>query len=142
MPLRLFALLLLVAFAVAEEDDPELARAVEDYLDSDLDTVVICYLNQDSLKHARFAVRRLKRIDAALRVGVALWKPGEDEEEPDLKAAVAAGAALNADFLCTDMTTAAIAALTKAPVVPLAAPGKVRARRRLVADRPKVVSLR
>ncbi len=108
----------------------------------DLDTVVICYLNQDSLKHARFAVRRLKRIYAALRVGVALWKPGEDEEEPDLKAAVAAGAALNADFLCTDMTTAAIAALTKAPVVPLAAPGKVRARRRLVADRPKVVSLR
>ncbi|MBB3978236.1 putative PurR-regulated permease PerM [Rhizobium azooxidifex] len=108
----------------------------------DFDTIVICYLNQDSLKHARFAVRRLKRINAALRVGVALWKPGEEEEEPDLKAAVEAGAALNADFLCTDMTTAAIATLTTAPVVPLAVPGKVRARRRLVPDRPKVVNLR
>lgn len=108
----------------------------------DLDTVVICYLNQDSLKHARFAVRRLKRINATLRVGVALWNPGETKEEPDLKAAIEAGTALNADFLCTDMTMAAIASLTKTPVVPLAVSGKVRVRRRLVADRPKVVNLR
>ncbi|MCD2183908.1 AI-2E family transporter [Rhizobium sp. GN54] len=108
----------------------------------DLDTIVICYLNQDSLKHARFAVRRLKRINAALRVGVALWKPEVNEdEEPDLEAAVEAGVSLNADFLCADMTTAAVATLTVAPVVPLAVPDKVRPRRRLVPEREKVVNL-
>ncbi|RVC77344.1 AI-2E family transporter, partial [Mesorhizobium sp. M4A.F.Ca.ET.022.05.2.1] len=38
-----------------------------------IDTVVIGFLNRDSVKHARFLVRRLKRRRPKLRVGIVFW---------------------------------------------------------------------
>ncbi len=38
-----------------------------------VDTVVVGFLNRDSVKHARFLVRRLKRARPALRVGIVFW---------------------------------------------------------------------
>ncbi|TIO89635.1 MAG: AI-2E family transporter, partial [Mesorhizobium sp.] len=40
---------------------------------SGVDTVVIGFLNRDSTKHARFMVRRLKRLKPRLRVGIVSW---------------------------------------------------------------------
>jgi hypothetical protein len=38
-----------------------------------IDTIVVGFLNRDSLKHARFLVRRLKRAKAGLRIGIVFW---------------------------------------------------------------------
>ncbi|NVP55134.1 AI-2E family transporter [Mycoplana rhizolycopersici] len=108
---------------------------------ADLDTIVLCYLNQESTRQARFAVRRFKRISASLRVGVVMWSLDE-QNAGGAEGPGPSGAALDADFLCTGMTAAAIAALTRAPAIPLAPPEKVRSRKRLVPERAKVVSLR
>ena len=46
-----------------------------------VDTVVVGFLNRDSVKHARFLVRRLKRARPALRVGIVFWsKDGDDKK--------------------------------------------------------------
>ncbi len=109
---------------------------------ADLDTIVLCYLNRESTRQARFAVRRFKRIRAGLRVGVVMWSEADEQKKDASASAVPSSVALDADFLCAGMTEAAIAALTQAPPVPLAPPEKVRSRKRLVPERGKVVSLR
>lgn len=92
-----------------------------------VDTVVVGFLNQDSVKHARFLVRRLKRAKADLRVGIALWFKfdGADKEDADNMAKD-----ISADFVASGMVQAALGALASAPPVPLKIVAKRRTRRR------------
>ncbi|TIV02553.1 MAG: AI-2E family transporter, partial [Mesorhizobium sp.] len=60
-----------------------------------VDTVVAGFLNRDSVKHARFLVRRLKRAKSALRVGIVFWS----EDGDDKKTAVELANDINADFV-------------------------------------------
>ncbi|WP_246682428.1 AI-2E family transporter [Mesorhizobium sp. B3-2-1] len=87
------------------------------------DTVVVNFLNQDSVKHARFLVRRLKRAKAALRVGVVLWSgPGNDDNDACEKLATG----INADFVADGMISAVLGALSKSAPVGLKSTAKRR----------------
>lgn len=89
-----------------------------------VDTVVVGFLNRDSVKHGRFLVRRLKRAKPRLRVGVVLWsEPDSDNQEADARLANE----INADFVAHGMVGAVIGALSSAPPVAL----KTTARRRM-----------
>ena len=85
---------------------------------SDVDAVVIGYLNAESATHARYIVRRLKRARRSLRVGVVFWSPAEDALS-DLKLA----ATIGCDFVAHTMREAVIGALS-GPVAAKAAPAK------------------
>ncbi|AEH88803.1 MULTISPECIES: AI-2E family transporter [Mesorhizobium] len=92
-----------------------------------LNAVVIGFLNRNSVKHARFMVRRIKRINPAIRVGVVFWGGnGEDHGETAGKT----GNDINADFIALDMVAAVTGALSRDPAVALKAVAKRRARRR------------
>ncbi|MER9332270.1 AI-2E family transporter [Mesorhizobium sp. M0488] len=92
-----------------------------------LNTVVIGFLNRNSLKHARFMVRRIKRFNPAIRVGVVFWGGnGEDRGEPDGKL----GNDINADFVALDMVNAVTGALSRDPPVGLKTAAKRRVRGR------------
>lgn len=97
-----------------------------------VDTVVVGFLNRDSVKHARFLVRRLKRARPALRVGIVFWsETGNDDKEAAAKLA----GDLNADFVAHDMVDAALGALSNEPPVALKLATKRRLRRRQPAAR-------
>lgn len=97
-----------------------------------VDTVVVGFLNRDSVKHARFLVRRLKRARPALRVGIVFWsETGNDDKEAAAKLA----GDLNADFVAHDMVDAALGALSNEPPVALKLAAKRRLRRRQPAAR-------
>ena len=68
--------------------------------------VVIGYLSARSVTHARYIVRRLKRVRPSLRVGVVLWAPADDPLS-DLKLT----AAIGCDFISRTMRDAVAAAL-------------------------------
>lgn len=103
--------------------DPTGIRRLE--LDA-VDTVVVGFLNRDSVKHARFLVRRLKRAKSALRVGIVFWsKDGDDKET-----AVEMSNDLNADFVAFGMVEAVLGALSSDPPVALKIAAKRRMRRR------------
>ncbi|WP_373424617.1 AI-2E family transporter [Mesorhizobium sp. SARCC-RB16n] len=90
------------------------------------DTVVVNFLNQDSVKHARFLVRRLKRAKVSLRVGVVLWSgPGNDDNDACEKLATG----INADFVADGMISAVLGALSKSAPVGLKSTAKRRPRR-------------
>ncbi|UVK41684.1 AI-2E family transporter [Mesorhizobium sp. AR10] len=92
-----------------------------------VDTVVVGFLNRDSVKHARFLVRRLKRAKPALRVGIVFWsETGNDDKEAGAKLA----GDINADFVAHDMVEAALGALSNDPPVVLKLAAKRRLRRR------------
>ncbi|MBZ9717536.1 hypothetical protein LB519_06710 [Mesorhizobium sp. AD1-1] len=92
-----------------------------------LNAVVIGFLNRNSVKHARFMVRCIKRINPAIRVGVVFWGGnGEDHGETAGKT----GNDINADFIALDMVAAVTGALSRDPAVALKAIAKRRARRR------------
>ncbi len=93
-----------------------------------IDTVVVGFLNRDSIKHARFLVRRLKRAKAGLRIGIVFWS---DAEEGDAwKEGQALAAEISADFVANGMVNAVLGALSPAPAVPLKVVSKRRDRRR------------
>ncbi|RUZ70023.1 AI-2E family transporter, partial [Mesorhizobium sp. M7A.F.Ca.US.003.02.2.1] len=95
-----------------------------------VDTVVVGFLNRDSVKHARFLVRRLKRAKVALRVGIIFWsEAGNDDKEAAAKLAND----INADFVAHSMVDAVRGALSRGPPVAL----KLAAKRRL-GRRPPV----
>lgn len=97
-----------------------------------VDTVVVGFLNRDSVKHARFLVRRLKRARPTLRVGIVFWsETGNDDKEAAAKLA----GDLNADFVAHDMVDAALGALSNEPPVALKLATKRRLRRRQPAAR-------
>ncbi|MBZ9986608.1 AI-2E family transporter [Mesorhizobium sp. BH1-1-5] len=83
-----------------------------------IDSVVIGFLNRQSTQHARFTVRRLKRIKPRLRVGIVLWSEvGND----DAQAAVDLAASMNADFTAFGMVDAVTGALSNKAAVTLKA---------------------
>ncbi|MER8726039.1 AI-2E family transporter [Mesorhizobium sp. M1027] len=91
-----------------------------------VDTVVVGFLNRDSVKHGRFLVRRLKRAKPRLRVGIVLWsEPDSDNQEADARLANE----INADFVAHGMVGAVLGALSSAPPVALKATAKRRMRR-------------
>ncbi len=89
----------------------------------DVQCVVVGFLNDDSLNHARFLVRRLKRAKASLRVGIVIWTDGAAPQ-----AAGRVAEQLNADFVAYGMTDAVTGALADAPAVALK-PTRRKARR-------------
>ncbi|WP_292509069.1 AI-2E family transporter [Mesorhizobium sp.] len=103
--------------------DPASIRRLE--LDA-VDTVVVGFLNRDSVKHARFLVRRLKRAKSALRVGIVFWS----EDGDDKKTAVELANGINADFVAYGMVEAVLGALSSDPPVALKVAAKRRMRRR------------
>jgi len=91
-----------------------------------VDTVAIGFLNRDSVKHARFLVRRLKRRRPKLRVGIVFWsETGND----DSQAAGKQAGDLNADFVAYGMVGAVTGALSTEPPVALKLAVKRRPRR-------------
>ncbi|CAN7665013.1 AI-2E family transporter [Mesorhizobium sp. LjNodule214] len=92
-----------------------------------VDSVVVGFLNRDSVKHARFLVRRLKRARPALRVGIVFWSEAGNN---DSEAAAKLAGDLNADFVAYGMVDAGLGALTDAPPVKLKLAAKRRLRRR------------
>lgn len=81
-----------------------------------IDTVVVGFLNRDSVKHARFLVRRLKRAKAGLRVGIVFWS---EDGSGDKEAALKLAEDINADFVAHGMVDAVIGALSQEPPVVL-----------------------
>ncbi|QKC70693.1 AI-2E family transporter [Mesorhizobium loti] len=92
-----------------------------------IDTVVVGFLNRDSVKHARFLVRRLKRAKAALRVGIVFWS---ETGNGDKEAAARLAEDISADFVAHGMAGAVTGALSKEPPIALKLVAKRRARRR------------
>jgi hypothetical protein len=107
-------------------EHPELEPSRIKRLDvSDANAVVIGYLNPKSVIHARYIVRRLKRISPSLRVGVVFWAPPDDALS-DLKLS----ARIGCDFIARTMRDAITAALTAKPeAAKTAAPLKVARRK-------------
>ncbi|MGX5800660.1 AI-2E family transporter [Bradyrhizobium sp. Arg314] len=95
------------------------------------DAVVIGFLNRQSTQHARFMVRRLKRIKAKLRVGIVFWS---EVGNPDDKAAAELAATLNADFVAFGMVDAVTGALSHKAAIML----KPARRRRQPARRKQL----
>ncbi|AGB45601.1 putative permease [Mesorhizobium australicum WSM2073] len=97
-----------------------------------IDTVVVGFLNRDSIKHARFLVRRLKRAKAALRVGIVFWSQAanEDKEEAEKLARD-----INADFVAHGMVDAVVGALSNEPPIALKLVAKRRMRRQRATSR-------
>ncbi|WP_246685826.1 AI-2E family transporter [Mesorhizobium sp. B2-4-6] len=83
---------------------------------ADVDSVVIGFLNRQSNQHARFMVRRLKRIKPKLRVGIVLWS---EVGNGDAEAAAELAGTLNADFVAFGMVDAVTGALSKKVAVTL-----------------------
>lgn len=91
-----------------------------------VDTVVVGFLNRDSVKHARFLVRRLKRARSALRVGIVFWSKDGDDKKTEVEWAND----INADFVAFGMVEAVLGALSSDPPVALKVAAKRRMRRR------------
>ena len=72
----------------------------------DVDCVVIGFLNASSETHARYMVRRLKRLRRGLRVGVVFWT-GVDNAIEDVKRS----AAIGCDFVAHSLADAVSGAL-------------------------------
>ncbi|TPL83480.1 AI-2E family transporter [Mesorhizobium sp. B2-3-14] len=97
-----------------------------------IDTVVVGFLNRDSIKHARFLVRRLKRAKAALRVGIVFWSQAANE---DKEAAEKLARDINADFVAHGMVDAVVGALSNEPPIALKLVAKRRMRRQRATSR-------
>ena len=95
---------------------------------TELHAIVVSFLNANSLKHARFLVRRLKRARPASRIGIVFWSaPGAEKLDGETADALARD--LNADFVAFGMTDAVLGALSDDPPVPVKAAAKRLARR-------------
>lgn len=94
---------------------------------TDIDTVVIAFLNAGSKAHARQAVRRLKRQKPSLRVGIVI--PGSDGERESPVAAED----IDADFVATGIADAARGALSDGNAVAIRATKRIgRSRERKI----------
>lgn len=98
-----------------------------------LHSVAIAYLNGDSVAHARYMVRRIKRAHKTLRVGVAFWLPPEDHFS-DAKLT----ASIDCDFVAHKLTEAVAGALSDEAVVAIKpAPRRVQKRRKPAKPKTK-----
>jgi predicted PurR-regulated permease PerM len=99
----------------------------------DVHSLVIGYLNADSVAHARYMVRRIKRARKTLRVGVAFWLPAEDHFS-DAKLM----ASINCDFVAHTMTQAVAGALSdEAAVAIKPTPRRIAKRRKPAKSKAK-----
>lgn len=86
-----------------------------------VDALVIAFLNAESIQHARYMVRRLKRSRPSLRVGIMLWS-----ETPGALENVKRAAEIGCDFVAHTLAEAATQALSDEPVVrPKSPPRKI-----------------
>jgi predicted PurR-regulated permease PerM len=77
------------------------------------DCIVVGFLNRDSLKHAKFVVRRLKRLAPRSRIGIALWlDPPQDQPGGAMSDAVNLAEQLEADFVAHTVVDCVIGALS------------------------------
>ncbi|MBB2713362.1 UNVERIFIED_ORG: putative PurR-regulated permease PerM [Rhizobium etli] len=83
--------------------------------------IVVCFLNEDSARHASILIRRFKRIYPAIRVGAVLWVENQEERQPPTLG--------EADFVATTLTSAAREALADAPASLVTPARKIRTRR-------------
>ncbi|PDV86065.1 ABC transporter permease [Rhizobium sp. H4] len=83
--------------------------------------IVVCFLNEDSARHARILIRRFKRIYPAIRVGAVLWVENQEERQPPTLR--------EADFVATTLTSAACEALADAAASLVTPARKIRTRR-------------
>lgn len=97
---------------------------------SGVHTVVIGFLNAESVTQARYMVRRLKRSGSSLRVGVVFWTPTEDALS-DVKLS----ASINCDFVTRSISEAVAGALSNEAAVRLKLPP-----RKVVKRQPSVPS--
>ncbi|MCA1440391.1 AI-2E family transporter [Ensifer sp. IC4062] len=78
--------------------------------------VIIGFLNQDSRRHAKFIVRRLKRLTPTARIGVAFWRENQ-EGASDRKAQLIEE--LQADFAAFSIVDAARETLSEGEARPV-----------------------
>ncbi|MBR7652438.1 AI-2E family transporter [Brucella oryzae] len=99
------------------------------------DTLMICFLDQQAARHARFAVRRLRRLRSSLRIGVVLWHDPNEARSVDREAL---REEMQADFVACTMIEAVVEGLSKREPKPLKTAKKtVRARsRKMTAAKP------
>jgi hypothetical protein len=112
----------------AAASHPELELRNVHKLDlEEVDTVIVVFLNAASGAHARHAVRRLKRLNPSVRVGIFMPGGGVDgaASPPD-------AAAISADFVAGSVVGAVVDGLTEAPPVHLRQGGARISRRRPV----------
>lgn len=89
--------------------------------------IVICFLNDESSKHARVLVRRFKRLHPTLRVGAVLWSEDlEGRKAPQLS---------GVDFIASSLNEAVRDALSDAPPSAPASIRKVQIRTRRLSTR-------
>ena len=102
-------------------------RRSRDLIPKEANAIVVCFLNQDSAKHAGLLVRRFKRIYTGVRVGAVLWADGAQERPVPVTGEV--------DFVTSSLTGAVREALSgEASALP-AAPRRIHIRRRRPATR-------
>ncbi|ERI12628.1 AI-2E family transporter [Brucella intermedia] len=85
------------------------------------DTLMICFLDRQAARHARFAVRRLRRLQPAVRVGVVLWHEPNEARSVDREAL---REEMQADFVACTMIEAVVEGLSETKPKPLKAGGK------------------
>jgi predicted PurR-regulated permease PerM len=107
-------------------------RRSRDLIPKEANAVVVCFLNEDSAKHAGILMRRFKRIYPTSRVGAVLWSDSEDARP--------LSAQKDADFTASRLTDAAREALSEAPLIPVTTPRKLQIRTRRSATRPPIAS--
>ncbi|CAM5484315.1 hypothetical protein MAUB1S_08121 [Mycolicibacterium aubagnense] len=73
-------------------------------------SIVIGFLNPDSFKYSRFAVRRLRRLAPQSRIGLVLWTPPGSERTLD---ANQLAEQLEADFVAFSLVDCVVAALSE-----------------------------
>lgn len=82
------------------------------------DTLIICFLDQQAARHARFAVRRLRRLRSSLRIGVVLWHDPNEARSVDREAM---REEMQADFVACTMIEAVVEGLSEIDPTPLKA---------------------
>ncbi|WP_051440551.1 AI-2E family transporter [Ensifer aridi] len=78
--------------------------------------IVVAFLDRDSMRHAKFIVRRLKRVAPQARIGIALW---QESRQPETEAGARLADELQADFLVSAMVEAVREALSDEAPRPL-----------------------
>ncbi|WP_132658563.1 AI-2E family transporter [Rhizobium sp. BK418] len=107
-------------------------RRSRDVIPKGANAIVVCFLNEDSAKHAAILVRRFKRMYPSARVGAVLWSDSADGR-PLLALA-------EADFTASTLTDAAREALSGEAPSLLAHPRKIQIRTRRTAGKAASVS--
>ena len=101
-------------------------RRKRDLVPKEADAIVICFLNEESTKHAGILGRRLKRMHPTMRVGVVIWSDRQSAKPTVLN---------EVDFVATTLTGAAREALSDGMISPLTPSRKLHIRTRRPVQR-------